>query len=113
MDKLDVAICILIVLVGVIISAIIIFAGFNKLEAVVPNSCGSGDTQRCCSDWAAENNISILKCGGRWELQDGLCNWICGKPEACKNDSECTQLVCFTEPCYRYSCVNNTCVLGK
>ena len=113
MKKLEVAICVLIVSMGVIISTIITLEGFNRLEPVVQKFCESGDVEKCCSDWATENNIPILKCAGRWELQDGLCTWICGKLEVCKNDSECTQLVCFTEPCYKYSCVDNTCVIDR
>ena len=114
MKKFEVAICAVIILLGILISAAVIFEGFNRPqpEPVVKKFCESGDAQTCCSDWAKENNVSILNCGGRWEFKNGLCSWICGKPQSCKNESECPQLMCFTEPCHRYSCVNNTCVVG-
>jgi len=33
--------------------------------------------QECCDNWALENDVVHIQCVGKWEVKQGLCEWIC------------------------------------
>jgi hypothetical protein len=58
--------------------------------------CKGKNIQTCCSQWAADNNIPVIKCLGSWHLVNNKCTYQCGDYD----DDDCENGCSLNNACY-------------